>query len=153
LRLHSVSLICLYSYYTGIYNFVKILLIKCARIVGKATQLLKFHLMVNTTKSTAKLITPDEAAQLKSVTRAAIYAAIAEGRLPATRILGRLALKRKDVVAWVPRSYAGRPGRKSGPPVGIRLSEEAKQRISEGQKRRWQQRKQITLKVGNNGRA
>ena len=89
----------------------------------------------------SKLITPDEAAQLKAVTRASIYAAITAGRLPATRILGRLALKEVDVLAWTPRAYKGRPGGKSGPERGITMSDQTKARMSEGQKQRWTRHK------------
>ena len=81
-----------------------------------------------------KLITPTEAAQLKGVSRAAIYAAIAEERLPAQRVLGRLALREVDVRAWTPARYAGRT-------PGIPMSEDAKARISRSQKQRWAQRK------------
>jgi len=83
----------------------------------------------------AKLLTPAEAAALKQVSRAAIYAAIADGRLPHKRVLGRLALWEKDVIAWTPAPHSGR--RK-----GIPMSQEAKARISQGQKNRWVQRKE-----------
>ena len=82
----------------------------------------------------AKLLTPAEAAQLKHVSRAAIYAAIAEGRLPHQRVLGRLAVREKDVLAWTPAPNSGR--RK-----GTAMSQEAKARISQSQKRRWERRK------------
>ena len=87
------------------------------------------------------LITPREAAKLKGVTRGAIYTAIAEGRLPHTRVLGHIGVRKADVLAWTPIRYAGRPGRPSGRAVGTPLSEETKARISEGQKRRWAARK------------
>lgn len=83
---------------------------------------------------TQKLLTAAEAAQLKGVSRAAIYSAIAEGRLPHQRVLGRLAVREADVLAWMPQPYSGR--RKGTP-----MSPEAKARISEGQKRRWAKRK------------
>jgi excisionase family DNA binding protein len=81
-----------------------------------------------------KMVTPAEAAQLKGVSKTAIYNAIADGRLPHRRILGRLALRERDVLAWTP---APRAGRRKGTPMSI----EAKARISEGQKRRWARRK------------
>ncbi len=89
-----------------------------------------------------ELLTPVEAAALKSVTRTAIYTAIKEGRLPHRRMLGRIALRKSDVVAWIPMSYKGRPGVKGRRPKGLAMSEEAKARISESQKRRWAKRKQ-----------
>lgn len=81
-----------------------------------------------------KLLTALEAANLKGVTSAAVYAAIASNRLPHQRVLGRLALREVDVLAWTPTPHVGR--RK-----GARLSEEAKARISQSQKQRWAQRK------------
>ncbi|HEY0076117.1 MAG TPA: helix-turn-helix domain-containing protein [Abditibacteriaceae bacterium] len=88
-----------------------------------------------------ELITPAEAAQLKGVSTAAIYGAIKEGRLPHTRVLRRIGLCRADVLAWEPRSYAGRPGAKGGKPKGTPTSKETKRRISEAQKRRWARQK------------
>ncbi len=90
---------------------------------------------------TDQLLTADEAAQLKGVTIAAIYAAVKENRLPHKRILRRIGLRRDDVLQWTPRSYAGRPGAKSGRPTGTPMSQEVKARISESQKRRWDERK------------
>ena len=87
------------------------------------------------------LITAAEAARLKGVTPTAIYTAVSEGRLPHQRVLGHIALKRADVLEWTPIRYAGRPGRASGRAPGTAMSEETRQRISEAQKRRWQQRK------------
>jgi len=81
-----------------------------------------------------KLFTPDEAARLKGVSRTAIYSAIADGRLAHTRVLGRLALREADVVAWTPRPHSGRP-------KGIPTTDETKTRMSEAQKRRWAARK------------
>ncbi len=81
-----------------------------------------------------KLLTAVEAANLKGVSREAIYGAIREGRLPHRKVLGRIAVLEADVLAWTPTPYAGR--RK-----GSRLSEETKAKISASQKRRWQQRK------------
>ncbi len=83
-----------------------------------------------------KLLSVSEAAKLKGVTRAAVYGAIADGRLPHERILGHLALRETDVLAWTPL------GIKTGRPKGIPMSEESKARLSESQRRRWAQRKQ-----------
>lgn len=90
-------------------------------------------------------LTADEAAELKGVTVAAIYAAVKDNRLPHTRILGRIGLRREDVLQWTPRSYAGRPGAKSGRRKGTRTTPEAKARMSEAQKRRWEERKRQPL--------
>lgn len=80
-----------------------------------------------------KLLTPVEVAQLKSVSREAVYAAIRDGRLPHRIVLGHIAVREADVSAWTPTPRAGR--RK-----GTHLSEEAKARISQSQKRRWAKR-------------
>lgn len=80
------------------------------------------------------LFTPDQAAKFKGVSRTAVYSAIAEGRLKATRILGRLAVKKSDLLAWTPVRYSGRP-------KGIPMSAGAKARLSTSQKHRWKQRK------------
>lgn len=90
---------------------------------------------------TKTLLTAGEAAKLKGVSRSAIYAAIAQGRLPHTRILGRLGLEKADVLSWAPMKYRDRPGVGGGRPSGIPMSTEAKKRISNAQKRRWAQRK------------
>ena len=81
-----------------------------------------------------KLLTAVEAANLKGVSREAIYGAIREGRLPHRKVLGRIAVLEADVLVWVPTPYAGR--RK-----GSRLSEETRAKISAAQKRRWEERK------------
>ncbi len=80
-----------------------------------------------------KLLTPAEVAALKGVTRASVYAAIKEERLPATRLLGRVAVRDKDAAAWTPA-----PGRKPGTPH----SPVTRERLSAAAKRQWAQRKQ-----------
>ena len=80
------------------------------------------------------LITVAEAAQLKGVSRSAIYKAISQGRLNARRVLGKVALDRNEVVAWIPLEFKGRN-------KGTPMSEEIKTKISESQKRRWARRK------------
>jgi excisionase family DNA binding protein len=82
-----------------------------------------------------KLLTVAEAAQLKQVPRATIYSAIAHKRLAHQRVLGKLALREADVLAWTPRPHAGRG-------KGNAMSEEAKARISASQKKRWAAKKQ-----------
>lgn len=81
-----------------------------------------------------KLLTAVEAAQIKGVTRSAIYAAISEGRLPHQIVLGRMAVTESDVLAWTPTPSTGRR-------EGTRLSEETRAKIAASQKRRWEQRK------------
>lgn len=82
----------------------------------------------------SNLITVAEAAQLKSVSRSTIYNAIKDGRLKSQRVLGHVALSRREVERWQPSATTGWP-------KGKRVSEEAKAKISESQKRRWQKRK------------
>ncbi len=81
------------------------------------------------------LLTVNEVAENKGVTRSAVYAAIKEGRLQPVRVLGRLGLREADVAAWVPKANIGRP-------PGIPMSEDAKRRIAESQKQRWARRQQ-----------
>lgn len=85
-------------------------------------------------KESSGILTVAEVAQLKGVTRAAVYAAIAQERLPHLRLLGRKGIREDDARAWQPTRWAGRP-------QGIPMSAHAKRRISESQKRRWQQRR------------
>jgi excisionase family DNA binding protein len=79
-------------------------------------------------------LTPRQAAELKGVTRSAIYKAVAEGRLRHHMRLDRIALLAVDVEAWEPSPHIGRP-------PGIAMSESARANISVGQKRRWKTRK------------
>lgn len=80
------------------------------------------------------LLTVAQAAQLKGVSRTALYDAIASGRLPHRKVLGHIAVVEKDVLAWTPTPRSGR--RK-----GTRLSAEAKTRISQANKKHWARRK------------
>ena len=82
-----------------------------------------------------KLLTPAQAAQLKGVSRSAVYKAIAHGRLPAQEVLGRVALLEADVIKWA-------AVHETGWPKGTPMSDEVKARISAGQKQRWAKRKQ-----------
>lgn len=79
-------------------------------------------------------ISVTEAAKQKKVSRSAIYKAIEAGRLSSQRVLGLVALEQSEVTDWQPQ---GRVGRRKG----TAMSAEAKQKISDGQKRRWQKRK------------
>jgi len=76
----------------------------------------------------------NQVAKLKGISRNAVYKAVSEGRLASVRIVG-IAIKRADAELWVPKSRVGRR-------VGKPTSEEAKAKISEAQKARWQKRKQ-----------
>lgn len=82
-----------------------------------------------------KLITVAEAAEQKQVSRSAIYKAIEQGRLHAQWVFGRVVLSRIEVMRWHPHTSAGWP-------KGKKMSDEAKAKISESQKRRWATRKQ-----------
>ena len=75
-----------------------------------------------------------EAAARKGVSRSAIYKAIATGRLQAHSILGKVALRERDVEKWQTSAVAGRL-------KGSRLSPEVKARISQSQRERWEKRK------------
>lgn len=86
------------------------------------------------------VLTPAEAAQAKGVTRSAVYKAIAQKRLPHHKILGRVALYTRDVEAWTPARYAGRP-------AGTPMSLQAKTNIAAGQKRQWAEKKRMAGKV------
>ncbi len=85
---------------------------------------------------TDTIMTADEVARLKGVTRSAVYAAIAERRLPHVRILGRLAVRESDARSWQPVRSPGRP-------EGIPMSADARKRISSSQRRRWRERKAL----------
>lgn len=82
-----------------------------------------------------ELLTVAQAAQREGMSRATLYTAISQGRLPAQRVLGKLGLRLEDVQAWRARE---RKGRRKGTP----MSEEGKARISAGQKQRWAQRQE-----------
>ncbi len=95
------------------------------------------------------LLSASQAAQLKGVSRTAIYRAIKRGDLPAVQVIGHVALREADVLAWTPVRYGNRPGApgRGGRPPGTPLSAETKARIGAAQRRRWAQRKQV-VKVG-----
>ncbi len=76
-----------------------------------------------------------QVAQLKGVSRNAVYKAVSEKRLPSQLIVAHIALRAADVEAWNPRERTGRR-------QGAKFSEETKQRIAESQRLRWQKRKQ-----------
>ena len=80
------------------------------------------------------LISVAEAARLKGVSRAAIYFAIKEDRLPHVMVVGHYALCKADVLAWSLQRHQGRQ-------KGLPLSAKTKARISASQKKRWAERK------------
>ena len=80
---------------------------------------------------TQKLLTPAEAAKLRGISRAAIYKAISQGRLPHQLILGRIALREADVLEWI------ESGTKPGRPRGIPMTDQTKAVVGEAQRRRW----------------
>jgi excisionase family DNA binding protein len=83
---------------------------------------------------TSDLLTVAQAAAQKGVSRSAVYKAIGQGRLASQIVLGKIAISQTDVAQWDANS-------RFGPLKGQRMSEEAKAKISEGQKRRWAKRK------------
>jgi predicted DNA-binding transcriptional regulator AlpA len=85
---------------------------------------------------TTNMLTVSQAAKTKKLTRSAIYAAIADGRLPRRELLGRLVILQKDLERWTPQPNKGRP-------KGSAMSEKARQRISLGQSRRWSIRRRL----------
>lgn len=82
-----------------------------------------------------QMLTPAEAAQLKGVAKATVYKAVAEGALPHVRILGRIGLRKADVLAWAPSTLGG--ARNVEP-----MSEAAKEKLSRSQKARWAKRRE-----------
>lgn len=82
-----------------------------------------------------QFLSVSQVAQLKGVSRNAVYKAVNEKRLPSTQLVGYIALRVSDVEAWIPRERTGRR-------QGVKPSEDTKQRIAESQRLRWQKRKQ-----------
>ena len=89
------------------------------------------------------LLSVPEVAKLKGVSPSGVYLAVQEGRLPSCRVLGKIGIRRADAEAWTPISYRGRPGANGRRKPGIPMSEEAKRKLSDSQKERWRQRKQV----------
>lgn len=75
-----------------------------------------------------------EVAKLKDVSRNAVYKAVQEERLASRRLVGVVAVKREDAVAWVPKARTGRQKE-------IATTEATKAKIAASQRKRWQQRK------------
>jgi excisionase family DNA binding protein len=89
-------------------------------------------------------LTVADVAALKQVSRTAVYRAIHEQRLPAVQIAGHTFILKSDSSRWLPLQTEIHAGakRKGGRPLGLRMSEESKTRISEAQKRRWADKRQ-----------
>lgn len=81
-------------------------------------------------------LTVSQAAELKEVSRNAIYDAIKRKQLPSSKVLERTAIRRKDLLAWDVR-----PGRPPGA-----LSKQHKARISAALKASWDERKKTSRK-------
>jgi predicted DNA-binding transcriptional regulator AlpA len=93
-----------------------------------------------------KLLTAIEVARLKGVSRTLVYNAMNKGKLPYIEILGRRAVKESEAKKWKP------PGRITGRPKGIPVTDETKAKISEAQKKRWQLRQnEVRPKTGRTG--
>ena len=80
-------------------------------------------------------LTVSQVATLKSVSRNAVYKAVHDGRLAATQLVGRVAIRRMDAQSWTPKERTGR--RK-----GVATSDAAKAKIAESQRLRWKRRKE-----------
>src|SRR5688500_12478435 len=120
-------------------SIVKILYFKAKRGINHMKK------AMSVTEVQEELMTPQQASTLKGVSRAAIYAAISTGRLQGIEVLGRMALRKAEVLAWQPAKYLDRPGRTAGltgKRKGTLQTDEAKRRISESQKLRWARRKE-----------
>lgn len=85
-------------------------------------------------KTDQDILTPAQAAKLKGVSRTAIYNALADGRLQGVSILGRIGIARSVLKTWQPQARVGRP-------PGQPMKKEAKEKLSQTQKRRWTVRK------------
>ena len=79
-----------------------------------------------------ELLTVQQAAQLRNVSRNAVYKAVTDGRLPCRRVLGHIGLRKTDVLAWDCKN-----GRRRRQP----MSAESRGKLSESQKQRWAKRK------------
>lgn len=75
-------------------------------------------------KLTTEYMTVGEAARRKRVSRAAIYQAIREGRLPSVRITGRtVILAARDVDAYAPRTRRRRKPAEDKRPIWEKIAE------------------------------
>ena len=81
-----------------------------------------------------KHLSVNQVAQLKGVSRNAVYKAVQQKRLASIRVMGIIAVRTQDAEAWIPKSRTGQ--RK-----GVRPTEETKKKMSEAHKKRWLKRK------------
>lgn len=89
-----------------------------------------------------------QAAARKNITRSAMYHAIHAGRIRHTVITDNIVLRPKDVDAYVALPPGKRMGNKvGGRRHGVSMTETAKARLSETQRRRWAERKSAAAVV------
>ena len=81
------------------------------------------------------LLTVTQAAKRKGISRTTIYNAIADGRLPAQMVLGRTAIRERDLMK------SGLGDAKRGRAAGKPISSAHKKAIGAAQKKRWQLRR------------
>lgn len=118
-------------------NVVKCLVTICydGSTLDKAHCFLRRHILTAYfMKTDQDILTSAQAAKLKKVSRTAIYNALSDGRLQGVRVLGHIGIARDVLKAWQPHSRVGRP-------AGKPMSQDAKQKMAEAQKRRWAARK------------
>ncbi len=63
-----------------------------------------------------ELLTPEEVAALKGVSRQTVYTALRRGTLAGVTVLNRRAIRRQDAQAWEPLRDAAARGRRGGRP-------------------------------------
>ena len=80
-------------------------------------------------------LTVNQVAVAKGVSRNAVYKAVRDGRLAATTLVGRVAIRRTDADTWT-------PGERTGRRKGVPTSDAAKAKIAESQRLRWKRRKE-----------
>lgn len=80
------------------------------------------------------------AAERIGITTKAVYAAIGRQSLPRRYSRGNLIVREAELLAW----HTAKP--KVGRPKGLKMSAEAKQRISAANRKRWASRKADTTK-------
>lgn len=76
-----------------------------------------------------------QVADLKQVSRNAVYKAVSQGRLPATKIGGFVVIRTLDARNWTPKIRTGRRR-------GVKVSDETKAKIAQAQRLRWKKRKE-----------